>query len=110
MMEMPLADVYDRVSILLLKWIHGGAVEDELRHYGDGFYLDEDFFNLLRVNAEIWKLESAIRNGDASLTIEEIGRRAVMIREWNKSRIAIKNKIADQENGYRERKIDHASA
>jgi hypothetical protein len=112
-MEMPLADVYDRLSILALKKMHGLDVTDEIVYYSqDGLYVDYYFLELLHVNYEIWKLESDIRAGrlDEILDLDKIGQRALAIRDWNKKRIEIKNKIAMEQGLFVEVKVAHASS
>jgi hypothetical protein len=110
-MEMPLADVYDRISILTLKAMHGADVKEEMEYFlRDGFYIDTNFMELLKINYKIWQLESAIRNGKDELPLEVIGMRAIEIRNWNRCRVEIKNRIAKEEGLFEERKIDHASA
>ena len=48
---------------------------------------------------------------EAELPLEEIGRRAILIRDWNNKRVAIKNHIAEQlkTDQVRETKTDHLS-
>ena len=109
-MEMPLSEIVDRFSILILKWIHGINVRDDLLVYGKECPIDNLFLDLLKVNAEIWELESDIRMGKEDiLGLEEVGRRAIAIREKNQYRIRIKNKIATISNTFLEVKVDHAS-
>lgn len=109
-MKMPESDVADRLSILILKWIHGLDVKNELLKYSKDFKLTEDFFDLLKTNYEVWQLESAIRNGsDLNISLEEIGRRALRIRDINRERIQIKNRIAKLKNEFQEEKIEHLS-
>ena len=64
------------------------------------------------VNGMIWDLESDIRKGkEGELGLEEVGRRAITIRELNGKRVAIKNKVNTIHNsGFTEIKINHASA
>lgn len=109
-MKMPESDVADRLSILILKWIHGLNVKNELLKYANDFKLTEDFFDLLKKNFEIWQLEAAIRTGrDSNISFQEIGRRALKIRDINRERIEIKNRIAMSNNEFMEEKIDHIS-
>ncbi len=109
-MEVPLADIVDRFSILILKWIHGINVRDDLLVYGKECPIDNLFLDLLKVNAEIWELESDIRMGkEGILGFEEVGRRAIAIRDKNQYRIRIKNKIAMAVNESLEIKVAHAS-
>ena len=111
-MEMPLPDIMDRFSILILKWINGADVKMELMTYSKECPMNNLFFDLLRANANIWKLEAAIRNGkEESISLEEIGRRALAIRDTNRIRVEIKNKIEESVSGASnwEVKVDHAS-
>jgi hypothetical protein len=65
-------------------------------------------FTLQSANLSIWRLESDIRNGNLK-DLEEIGRRAIRIRELNRTRISLKNEI-DKDYGIPpEVKIDHVS-
>lgn len=109
-MEMPQHEIADRLSILILKWVNGLSVKEELVEYSKDFKITGKFLDLLRVNSDIWKLESAIRQGkEDTLPLEEVGRRALAIRDLNKERIAIKNEIAIQYGAWTEVKVRHAS-
>jgi hypothetical protein len=63
------------------------------------------------VHNTIWDLESELKTGrEAELPLEEIGRRAIAIRDHNNERIRIKNAIAERlECPVREIKQDHLS-
>jgi len=65
------------------------------------------------VNNKIWHLEADIRDGkENELGWEEVGRRAVQVRDLNRERIAIKNEINrrfDKDNYFKEIKINHQS-
>ena len=69
---------------------------------------------LLFTNMKIWNLESEIREcKEEELGLEEIGRRALMIRDLNRERIALKNelnRLHDTENFFKEVKVKHVSA
>jgi len=56
-------------------------------------------------------LESEIRRGkEKELGLEEVGKRAIDIREFNKKRISIKNEIVGlTHSGFRDVKMNHAS-
>lgn len=75
--------------------------------------LGELIDKLTIINNKIWHLEAEIRNGkEGKLGLEEIGRRALQIRNLNKERIAIKNEINrrfDKDNYFEETKINHIS-
>lgn len=121
-MEMPLGDVADRLTILLQKFIHGKRegtcfeircqIEECLSGLGLDPSLSLAFVALLEANVTIWWLETDLRNGkEGTLPLEEVGRRAIQIRNTNTDRIAAKNKIATALGEIRlERKINHASA
>lgn len=107
-------DIFDRLSILILKTSHNIEVEtikDELSELLLEFKVlnlkqAEVFINLLSVNGKIWNLEFDIRQGkEKELGLEEIGRRALAIRDLNKKRIALKNSVSQ----YKEVKVNHAS-
>lgn len=63
------------------------------------------------MNIEIWNLENSIRNDtENKMSNAEVGRRAKLIRDHNKKRIAYKNEINRMtEMGFREFKIQHRS-
>lgn len=117
MIKMPISEIADRYSICLLKSERTNEnmkseleiYEKELKHYnGNVFhYVDK----LYEINGEIWSLESDIRKGrEEELGLEEVGRRAIKIREWNKKRVAIKNQMVDLfEEGFKDIKVNHGS-
>lgn len=117
MIKMPISEIADRYSICLLKSerlknenieAELNALKDEISQYKSIYDFVE---RLYKVNGEIWDLESDIRSGkEEKLGLEEVGRRAIMIRDLNKQRISIKNEIVECFNeGFREIKINHAS-
>jgi len=115
-MEMSLGEIADRYSIIKLKSERTDVdckeefdtLKNELN--GDEIYAYVD--QLYEVNGRIWDLESDIRKGkEGELGLEEVGRRAIMIRDFNKERINIKNTINTiYKTGFIEKKINHASA
>jgi len=115
-MKYPISEVYDRLSIEILKLERAGAENHELRsllfediyqHGCEMAFLDR----LIIINGKIWDLESDIRRGkENELGLEEVGRRALAIRDFNAQRISIKNEITQFYNdGFEERKYNHAS-
>lgn len=127
-MEMPLADIIDRYTILKLKVERIGGLtpdqiinekpflEKEFNLYKQaidefrqkGINIREDLIKeLYDINAKSWDMESDIRHGkEGLLGLEEVGRRAIMLRDFNKERIAVKNKIVEETGvGFREVKI-----
>ena len=105
-MLMQKGDILDRLSILILKTINGLDADELSELLQEFMTMDESvaFLGLLKSNSEIWKLESDIRKGK-KMKLEEVGRRALAIRDKNKERIYFKNLVSD----YKEQKINHAS-
>jgi len=121
-MEMPLPEILDRMSILKLKIERIGEthLKMEMQEYEKalkdfekrGVRINSEWIKeLYEVNGQIWDLESDIRKGkEKELGLEEVGRRAIAIRELNKKRISIKNKIVEETGiGFRDVKMNHAS-
>ncbi len=116
-MKMPISEVADRYSIVLLKneRIEGVDLSGELATYKkelegyDG--IDSYIDRLYKINGEIWDLESDIRKGkEKEMGLEEVGRRAIIIREKNKIRVGIKNEMVEKyEEGFKDIKMNHAS-
>lgn len=123
-MKYPIAEVCDRYSIEILKNERIGVSNDanianlykeikKCRKSISGQDLN-DFQdcidNLYHFNGKIWDLESDIRKGkEGELGLEEVGRRAIAIRELNGMRILQKNKIASIFGEMGEKKYNHAS-
>lgn len=127
-MEMPLAEVIDRFTILRLKkerlnpdqkqaepflekeFAAYNAAIEEFKIRGINIK-DEWLNNLYEINKECWDIEADIRQGkEGILGLEEVGRRALAIRDINKKRIAFKNLITKESGvGFFEIKVDHAS-
>jgi hypothetical protein len=118
MMQVPPADLADRLTILLLKVAHGldmcaelDAYRHEFRAYWAIPGVDDVVMDLFLANAAIWQLEWQVRQGrEGELGLEEVGRRALAIRDHNAERIRLKNRIADLTGSpFREWKTAHAS-
>ena len=121
-MEMPLPEILDRMSIVKLKIERIGEpqLKDEYAQYEKaledyakvGIKMKKEWLdNLYKINAQIWDLESDIRKGkENELGLKEVGRRAILIRELNKKRIAVKNEIVEKTGiGFKDIKMNHAS-
>jgi len=121
-MEYPLSEIIDRLSILMLKCErfpkHMRPIEERDRFLAafnemrpqdirkTGWLVDQT-----QINGLIWDLEAAIRQGkEGELGLEEVGRRAIRLRDLNAERVRRKNQIAQVMGEYREVKHDHASA
>lgn len=107
-------EIADRLSILRLKneRLNDPNIKGELEVYEKQLSIKphlKSFVDELYVaNGATWDLESDIRRGkENELGLEEVGRRAIAIRECNKKRIEIKNRV--NTDWFKEIKIDHAS-
>lgn len=97
-----LGDIVDKMTILSRKVYFGE--EDaylELKTMVSGLKemdIDGNFIlasiRLAQMNFEIWNLENEIRKGgEGRFSLEEIGKRAIEIRNLNRKRIKYKNEI-----------------
>jgi len=115
-LAMSIGDIVDRYSICKLKSERQqldntkeiDALLGEIERY-DG--IDESINELYDINGKCWDLEADIRNGNEEiLGLEEIGRRALKLRDLNKIRISIKNRVNSAFNqGFIEVKSNHGS-
>jgi hypothetical protein len=115
-MEMPIGDIVDRFAICKLKserLLIDNSDEINLltleiqKYENISEYVDK----LYEINGKIWDLESDIRKGNEDLLgLEEVGRRAIKIREYNGIRVGYKNEINSYYNeGFIEVKMNHGS-
>lgn len=116
-MEISKGDLIDRYSIVKLKSERTEVdCNDEFTALAEEISKTDGLVDFVQelyiVNGMIWDLESDIRKGkEGELGLEEVGRRAITIRELNGKRVAIKNKVNTIHNsGFTEIKINHASA
>ena len=121
-MKMPIGEILDRYSIAVLKKERANAdndieLIDLLKEIEDYKQKDSEFINhkinqLIEINGMIWDLESDIRKGrEGELGLEEVGRRAIKIREFNKIRVGYKNDVVEVfGEGYKDIKMNHASS
>lgn len=119
------SDLLDRWTILVMKSRLDDSAKKEFESYGpivEHMMFELKFegtmclLQLMEANAKIWILEASIRqecdNDSASkdkLTMEEVGRRAIQIREWNSLRVGAKQKLDELFGEPPDKKIDHVS-
>jgi len=113
----PVVELFDRLAIAEVKWERTHSNKEELDWYTE--QAKQYNVNKIRpkieelkiIHDQIWNLESDLRNGvEQKLGLEEIGRRAILIRDFNAKRIQLKNTIAELlECPVREIKKDHLS-
>lgn len=113
----PIIELVDRLAIAEVKFKRTKANEEELLWYmNQAMRIDltlivDEYENLKTIHDEIWELEALLKTGrESELSLEEIGRRAIAIRDHNNKRVALKNIIAEKLNcSVREIKRDHLS-
>ena len=122
---MPTCELCDRYTIALLKkerlsddQLDKESLQKQIDYYKNGIdstnsklaQLIKDLYN---INSLMWDAEHDIRKGlDKNLGLEEIGKRAIRIRDLNRIRVAIKNIIAEtvNENEFVDCKMNHVSS
>ena len=122
---LPVLELIDRLCIARIKHERTkGANQDELDWYEDKYSqliktlaadqratLDHNIQEITVIHNRIWDLEWQLKSGvEHLLSMDEIGRRAIAIRDWNNRRITYKNSIAELfALKMREIKTDHLS-
>jgi hypothetical protein len=125
MKYLPELELIDRLCIARIKYERTtGGNQDELDWYETQYQelitelspdqlaqLQNDIAEITKIHNKIWDLEWQLKSGvEHLLDLEEIGRRAIAIRDWNNQRITYKNSIAALFNlKMREIKTDHLS-
>lgn len=114
---LPVLELIDRLCIARVKHARTqGANQVELDWYEDRFRqlpqspeLDADIQAMTDIHHAIWDLEWQLKSGvEQMLSLQEIGRRAIAIRDFNNKRIKYKNSIASiLGHPVREIKHDH---
>ena len=112
-LKMPLHEALDRLTILMLKRDRlrdekdRPVVEKEYEFYKrvvgsyqkeDGIEIEEKWLqDLKEINSKCWDGETAVRLGRTNgLSLEEVGRRMIQLRDFNRVRIELKNKIIEE--------------
>ena len=116
---LPVLELIDRLCIARVKHARTqGANQIELDWYEDKYRqlpqsaeLDADIQAMTDIHHAIWDLEWQLKSGvEQMLSLQEIGRRAIAIRDHNNKRITLKNSMAEKLNcSVREIKKDHLS-
>lgn len=113
----PIIELVDRYSIACLKYNKTQTNLEELNFYKDQLSkhdiisIQAEIDELYSIHKQIWDLESQLKSGrENELPLEEIGRRAIAIRDLNNKRIKLKNVAAEKLScTVREIKQDHLS-
>jgi hypothetical protein len=122
---LPVLELIDRLCIARIKHERTqGANQAELDWYQERYQqligtldtdqrsiLDHNIAEITVIHNKIWDLEWQLKSGvEHLLPLDEIGRRAIAIRDWNNRRITYKNSIAALFSlEMREIKTDHLS-
>ena len=116
---LPVLELIDRLCIARVKYQRtNGANQSELDWYEQQFAmlpqsaeLDFNVEAMTAIHNAIWELEWELKTGvEENLPLEEIGRRAIRIRDYNNKRISFKNSLASLlGHPVREFKHDHLS-
>lgn len=115
--EFPVIELVDRFCIAQLKFTRTQSNREELDFYKTQIEnlslltIQSELNQLYQIHAGIWDLESELKNGvENQLPLEEIGRRAIEIRNLNNKRVQLKNVMAEKlKCPVREIKHDHLS-
>ena len=96
----PIIELVDRLAIAEVKFKRTKANEEELLWYmNEAIRIDlteivGEYEDLKRIHNEIWELEAELKTGrEAELSLEEIGRRAIAIRDHNNKRVADRKSV-----------------
>lgn len=100
---LPVLELIDRLCIARVKYARtNGANQVELDWYEERLNqlpqsteLDQAIEAMTDIHHAIWDLEWQLKSGvEQMLSLQEIGRRAIAIRDFNNKRIAYKNSVA----------------
>lgn len=131
-MEMPPAEIIDRMSITKLKIERIGEMQlkQEYEEYKKaieefektGIKIKKEWFEeLYEINGKIWDQEFVVRKiaheiiegrklGSEDAELEEIGKRYIVVGDLMRERVKIKNKISEETGrGFKEIKIRHCA-
>jgi len=106
MFKFPIIELVDRYCIAKLKFEKLGNNKPELDFYTDQLSqigidnIQEELIQLTDIHRRIWSMEDDFKKYTVELqySLEEVGRRAIEIRNINGERYIIKNRIADKLN------------
>jgi hypothetical protein len=117
-MKFPIIEIVDRYAIAVVKHEKtNGANQEELNFYleqmkeADINPLDVKIIELIKHHSYVWSLEDDFKKAKIdALPLEEIGRRALHIRDIGYRRVDLKNALAEMVNDpVREIKQDHVT-
>ena len=101
---LPVLELIDRLCIARVKHartqganqVERDWYEHKLAQLPQSAELDEAIQAMTDIHHAIWDLEWQLKSGvEQMLSLQEIGRRAIAIRDFNNNRIAYKNSVAN---------------
>lgn len=99
----PVGELIDRLIIARIKSEKLGLLTNESEWYEqsvlnlDLSVVKLEMTELKQAHLKIWEMESLLKSGlEEKISLEEIGRRAIKIRDYNGQRIIIKNRISEK--------------
>ena len=106
MYKFPLIELLDRYCIAVLKFEKLRTNQDELDFYinqlkdFDTKSISNELSELTNIHRRIWELEDDFKKYTVELkySLEEVGRRAIEVRNINTERYTLKNKIVEKLN------------
>lgn len=106
MYKFPIIELVDRYCIAKLKFNKLGTNQAELDFYTeqvksiDFGSIKDDLEELYQIHAQIWEMEDDFKKCvvEHKYPLDEIGRRAIAVRDINTKRYDIKNRISDKLN------------
>ena len=106
MYKFPVIELVDRYCIAKLKFAKIGNNKEELDFYTEQLHdidfelISEELDRLYDVHARVWELEDDFKKYrvEKMYDLEEVGRRALHVRDIMEERYVIKNVIADKLN------------
>jgi microcompartment protein CcmL/EutN len=97
----PIGELIDRLIIARIKTEKLGVITNESKWYEsavkniDLSSVENEMQDLKQAHLRIWEMESLLKSGlEEQISLEEIGRRAIKIRDYNGQRVIIKNSIS----------------
>ena len=113
----PVVELVDRLAIAEVKFEKTQANAEELGWYQTQAknhnleMVQSELAELKPIHLQIWELEKELKSGtEQNIPLDEIGRRAIVIRNHNHERIKLKNLMAERLQCHvREIKKDHLS-
>lgn len=106
MFQLALIELVDRYSIAKLKFEKLGNNQEEVDFYSlqmknfNVEHVQQEISKLIDIHRQIWEMEDDFKKCvvEKKYPLDEIGRRAIAIRDINLVRYALKNSIAEKLN------------